>query len=140
MTMTGSARLTVFACLASMLLAGCNTAPIPPGKTVPIQAALDAIVSDVCAFQQKFAQTPQGQRTGVESYTVELVLSIDAARPAPVLVAPDIAFMPTVTYGNTLMMAKDSRLMVTFRNTGQPGGQGDCPIQPVPQAPQPPAQ
>ncbi len=140
MTMIGSARLTVFAWLASMLLAGCNTAPIPPGKTVPIQAALDAIVSDVCAFQQKFAQTPQGQRTGVESYTVELVLSIDAAKAAPVTVAPDIAFMPTVTYGNTLMMAKDSRLMVTFRNTGQPGGTGDCPIQPTPQAPPPPAQ
>ncbi len=116
----------VLACFAPVWLAACNTAPIPPGKSIPIQAALDTIVSDMCAFQQKFAQTPQGQRTGVEAYTVELVLSIDATRAEqPVAVAPDIAFMPTVTYGNTLAMAKDSRLVVTFRNTGATG-QPEC--------------
>lgn len=134
-------RHTVIPGLAALWLAGCNTAPIPPGKNVPIQAALDAITRDMCAFQQQFAQAPQGRGVGVDTYTVELVLTVDAARQPPVAVAPDIAFMPTVTYGNTLMMAKDSRLVVTFRNTGQ-GGAGPCPPAPPPQpgtpAPQPP--
>ncbi|MGO4306896.1 hypothetical protein [Cupriavidus sp. RAF12] len=122
-------RFVVLASLAPVLLTACNTAPIPPGKSVSIQSALDAIVSDMCAFQQKFAQTPQGQRTGVDSYTVELALSVDGTKQSPVGVAPDIAFMPTVTYGNTLAMAKDSKLVVTFRNAGQPGAAGgaDCP-------------
>jgi len=117
-------RFTLLACLAPVLLAGCNTAPIPPGKSVSVQAALDNITRDMCAFRQKFAQSPQG--AAMDSYTVELVLTVDAERQPPVAVAPDIAFMPTVTYGNTLMMAKDSRLVVTFRNTDQ-GGAGSCP-------------
>lgn len=125
--MNQTLRLVVLASLAPVVLAACNTAPIPPGKSVPIQAALDAIVGDMCAFQQKFAQTPQGQRAAVDAYTVELVLTVDATREPPIGVAPDIAFMPTVTYGNTLAMAKDSRLVVTFRNTGQPGTAADCP-------------
>ena len=130
--MTQSMRLVTPLCLAAVLLAACNTAPIPPGKTVPIQTALDSITSDMCAFQQRFAQSPQGKAVGVDAYTVELVLTVDAAKQPPVSVAPDIAFMPTVTYGNTLMMAKDSRLVVTFRNTGQ-GGATQCP--PPPAAP-----
>lgn len=122
--MTKPLRIAALAMLAPMLLAGCNTPPIAPGKAVSIQAALDAIVGDMCAFQQKLAQSPQGQRVGVDGYTVDLVLTVDAAREAsPIGVAPDIAFMPTVTYGNTLTMAKDSRLRVTFRNIGQPGAE-----------------
>lgn len=126
--MTPPVRSAIPTCLACLLLAACNTAPIPPGKTVSIQSALDAITSDMCVFQQKFGQSPQGQRASVDSYTVELVLTVDAGKQPPVAVAPDIAFMPTVTYGNTLMMAKDSRLVVTFRNTGQ-GGAATCPPQ-----------
>ncbi|GJG93066.1 hypothetical protein [Cupriavidus pauculus] len=135
--MTPLVRLVIPTCLAVAMLAGCNTAPIPPGKTVPIQAALDAITSDMCAFQQRFAQSPQVQGVGVDAYTVELVLTVDAARQPPVAVAPDIAFMPTVTYGNTLLMAKDSRLVVTFRNTGQGSG-APCPQTQAP-PPAPPA-
>lgn len=135
-----SPRYLVAAILVPMLLSACNTAPIPPGKSVSVQAALDNITRDMCAFRQKFAQAQPGAT--VDSYTVDLVLTVDAERQPPVAVAPDIAFMPTVTYGNTLMMAKDSRLVVTFRNTDQ-GGQGGaaaCPPQPQsqPQS-QPPA-
>ncbi|PLQ00196.1 hypothetical protein CYJ10_13795 [Cupriavidus pauculus] len=119
-------RYLVPAMLVPVLLSACNTAPIPPGKSVSVQAALDNITRDMCAFRQKFAQSPQG--AAVDSYTVELVLTVDAERQPPVAVAPDIAFMPTVTYGNTLMMAKDSRLVVTFRNTDT-GGAANCPTQ-----------
>ncbi|MBV8158570.1 MAG: hypothetical protein JO278_12975 [Dyella sp.] len=111
-------RTALIALLGPCWLAACNTAPIPPGKPVDIPTALEKITADLCTFKQKFAQKAQGQGVAVDSYRVELALSVDGARNPPVAVAPDIAFMPTVSYGQTITIAKDSKLVVTFKDTG----------------------
>ena len=111
-------RTALIAVLGPCWLAACNTAPIPPGKPVDISTALEKITTDLCAFKQKFAQKAQGQGVAVDTYRVELALSVDGARNPPVAVAPDIAFMPTVSYVQTITIAKDSKVVVTFKDTG----------------------
>jgi len=114
-------RTTLLALISPCWLAACNTAPIPPGKPVDIPTALERIAADLCVFKQKFAQKTQAQGTTVDSFTVELALSVDGTRNPPVAVALDIAFMPTVSYGQTITIAKDSKLVVTFKDAGTSG-------------------
>jgi len=47
---------------------------------------------------------------------VELDLAIDGAKDPPVAVAPDIQFMPTVSYGQTISVTKGSKLTLTLKN------------------------
>lgn len=47
---------------------------------------------------------------------MELDLTIDGAKDPPVAVAPDIQFMPTVSYGQTISVTKGSKLTLTLKN------------------------
>ncbi|EDZ99543.1 conserved hypothetical protein [Burkholderia sp. H160] len=64
----------------------------------------------------------------IDSVTVELDLTVDGARNPPVAVAPDIQFIPTVSYGQILTSSRGSRLVLTLKNTGSGAHGGDCDI------------
>ncbi|MPW18162.1 hypothetical protein GCT13_14845 [Paraburkholderia sp. CNPSo 3157] len=100
------------------LVIGCNTPPIPPGKPVDIPTALEKVMEGLCNFKKE--QTARGQDWGVaiESITVELDLTVDGARNPPVAVAPDIQFIPTVSYGQIITANRGSRIALTLKNTG----------------------
>ncbi|KWR83782.1 hypothetical protein RM96_28215 [Cupriavidus sp. IDO] len=94
------------------MIAGCNTAPIPPGKPVDIPTALQQVSVGLCTFKKDAETRKQGS---FDSVTVELDLTIDGAKNPPVAVAPDIQFMPTVSYGQTISVTKGSKLILTLK-------------------------
>ncbi|WP_415774390.1 hypothetical protein [Paraburkholderia sp. J94] len=98
-----------------LLIAGCNTAPIPPGKPVDISTALQNVLQGLCDFRQDQATKKQDWGAHVESVTVELDLTVDGARTPPVAVAPDIQFIPTVSYGQILTSSRGSHLTLTLK-------------------------
>jgi len=115
------AHLSVPLLVAACLAAGCNTAPIPPGKPVDIPTALEQVAEGLCVFKRDLAEKKQYQGIALDSITVELELTVDGAKNPPVAVAPDIQFMPTVSYGQTITTTKGSRLRLTLKNAGAPG-------------------
>jgi hypothetical protein len=120
--------LTLPIVAATLLIAGCNTPPIPPGKPVDIPTALQQVTENLCAFRKDLEARGQNRGVSIDSITVELDLSIDGSRTPQVAVAPDIQFMPTVAYGHTITDAKGSRLTLTMKNVGAAGSSGgmDC--------------
>jgi hypothetical protein len=102
----------------SFLVVGCNTPPIPPGKPVDIPTALEQVMAGLCNFKKEQAARGHDWGVALESITVELDLTVDGARNPPVAVAPDIQFIPTVSYGQILTANRGSRLALTLKNTG----------------------
>jgi hypothetical protein len=62
----------------------------------------------------------------VDSITVELDLTVDDARNPPVAVAPDIQFIPTVSYGQIITANRGSRLVLSLKNTGPGTADVEC--------------
>jgi hypothetical protein len=53
----------------------------------------------------------------IDSIAIELNLSVDGARNPQVAVAPDIPFMPTVSYGHIIITTTNgSRLTLSMKN------------------------
>jgi hypothetical protein len=102
----------------AILLAGCNTPPIPPGKSVDIPTALQNVLEGLCEFNKAQAEHKQDYGVAIDAITVELDLTVDGANKPPVAVAPDIKFIPTVSYGHIITATTGSRLLVTLKNTG----------------------
>jgi hypothetical protein len=100
------------------VVAGCNTPPIPPGKPVDIPTALAQVMQGLCHFRQDQAARKRDYGVAIESITVELDLTVDGARNPPVAVAPDIQFIPTVSYGQIITTSRGSRIALTLKNTG----------------------
>ena len=101
-----------------ILLAGCNTPPIPPGKSVDIPTALQNVLTGLCDFKKAQAEHKQDYGVAIDSVTVELDLTVDGAQTPPVAVAPDIKFIPTVSYGHIITANTGSRLIVSLKNAG----------------------
>lgn len=114
------APLSSFVIALPFVLAGCNTPPIPPGKPVDIPTALHHVLEGLCNFKKDEAARGQGQGVVVDSITVQLDLSVDGSRNPPVAVAPDIQFVPTVSYGNVITANRGSRLTLTLKNSSIP--------------------
>ncbi|SAL14288.1 hypothetical protein AWB71_00493 [Caballeronia peredens] len=111
-----------------ILLAACNTPPIPPGKAVDIPTALENVLDGLCKFKKAQAEHKQDYGVAIDSITVELDLTVDGAQSPPVAVAPDIKFIPTVTYGNIITATTGSRLLVSLKNVdGTRGTDLKCP-------------
>ncbi|MCG7403147.1 MULTISPECIES: hypothetical protein [Caballeronia] len=119
-----------------MLLAACNTPPIPPGKSVDIPTALQNVLDGVCNFRKTQAERKQNYGVAIDSITVELDLTVDGAQTPPVAVAPDIKFIPTVSYGHIITANTGSRLLVSLKNLdGAKGADMQCPPPPPPASP-----
>ncbi|WP_233810011.1 hypothetical protein [Paraburkholderia sp. HP33-1] len=112
------------------MIVGCNTPPIPPGKPVDIPTALEQVLTGLCNFRKDQAGRKPDLGAAIDSVTVELDLTVDGARNPPVAVAPDIQFIPTVSYGQILTTNRGSRLVLTLKNTGSGAHPGDCDITP----------
>ncbi|GJH27369.1 hypothetical protein CBA19CS42_22655 [Caballeronia novacaledonica] len=111
-----------------ILLAACNTPPIPPGKSVDIPTALQNVLDGVCNFKKAQAEHGQNYGVAIDSITVELDLTVDGAQTPPVSVAPDIKFIPTVSYGHIITANTGSRLLVSLKNVdGAKGADMKCP-------------
>ena len=106
------------------VFAGCNTPPIPPGKSVDIPTALEQVLEGLCSARKNMAARNQEFGVSIDSITVELDLTVDATKNPSVAVAPDIQFIPTFSYGQIITATKGSRLTLTLKNTGS--GSGDC--------------
>lgn len=100
------------------LLVGCNTPPIPPGKPIDIPTALEQVMQGLCNFKKDQAARNQDWGVAIDSITVELDLTVDGARSPAVAVAPDIQFIPTVSYGQIITADRGSRLTLKLKNTG----------------------
>lgn len=112
------AHLSVLPCLLSFLVAGCNTPPIPQGKPVDIPTALEQVMEGLCNFKKNQAAQKQDWGVAIDSLTVELELTVDGTKNPPVAVAPDVQFIPTVSYGQMITAIRGSRISVTLKNTG----------------------
>jgi hypothetical protein len=119
-------RAPLFVLILPFLVAGCNTPPIPPGKPVDLPTALKQVLDGLCDAQKDLAARQQEMGLAIDSITVELDLTVDGSKNPPVAVAPDIQFIPTVSYGQIITATKGSRLTLSFRNTGSRSGNIDC--------------
>jgi hypothetical protein len=118
--------------VVSTLVAGCNTPPIPPGKPVDISTALAQVLNGLCDAKTNLAARQQELGVAIDSFTVELDLTVDGAKNPPIAVAPDIQFIPTVSYGQIITATRGSRLTLSFRNTGSHTAGVEChPANPV---------
>lgn len=115
-------RRYVMLCALPFMIVGCNTPPIPPGKPVDIPTALQQVLDGLCNFKREQAGRKQDMGAAIDSVTVELDLTVDGARNPPVAVAPDVQFIPTVSYGQIITANRGSRLTLTLKNTGAQGG------------------
>ncbi|WP_168788342.1 hypothetical protein [Paraburkholderia aromaticivorans] len=115
------AHLYLPLCILPFLLVGCNTPPIPPGRSVDIPTALEQVLEGLCSARKNMAARKQDFGVAIDSITVELDLTVDGTKNPPVAVAPDIQFIPTVSYGQIITATKGSRLMLTLKNTGSAG-------------------
>src|SRR5262245_61820563 len=111
------AYLSVPLCALPFLMVGCNTPPIPPGKPVDIPTALELVLDGLCDAQKNLSARQKDLGVTVDSITVELDLTVDGTKNPPIAVAPDIQFIPTVSYGQIITATKGSRLTLSFRNT-----------------------
>ncbi|BBP97162.1 hypothetical protein BSFA1_22910 [Burkholderia sp. SFA1] len=105
----------------SLLVAGCNTPPIPPGKSVDIPTALQNVLDGLCDFKKAQASGAHDYGVTIDSVTVELDLTVDGAQTPPVAVAPDIKFIPTVSYGHIITANTGSRLLISLKNVDGAG-------------------
>lgn len=115
------AYLSLLLFILPFLLVGCNTPPIPPGKPVDIPTALGQVLEGLCNAKKNLAARKQDFGFSIDTITVELDLTVDGAKNPAVGVAPDIQFIPTVSYGQVITATRGSRLVVTLKNTGSAG-------------------
>jgi hypothetical protein len=101
-----------------LLIAGCNTPPIQPGKPVDIPTALEQALQGLCNFRKAEASRKQDRAVAIDAITVELDLTVDGTRNPSVAVAPDIQFIPTVSYGQVITATRGSRLVLSLKKTG----------------------
>jgi hypothetical protein len=120
------AYLSVPLLLLPFLVAGCNTPPIPPGKPIDIPTALEQVMDGLCNFKKTEAARKQDRSAAIDSITVELELMVDGNKTPQVAVAPDIQFVPTVSYGEILTAIRGSRLTISLKNTGALSRDMDC--------------
>ncbi|MEW9582476.1 hypothetical protein [Paraburkholderia sp. DGU8] len=118
-------HLAVPLLVSSIVVSGCNTPPIPPGKPVDIHTAIEQVLVGLCSLKKDMAARKQDWGAAIDSVTVELDLTIDGTKNPPVAVAPDIQFIPTVSYGQIITATRGSRLMLTLKNTGTGSAPGD---------------
>lgn len=111
-----NAHVPLSVLMLAVLMAGCNTPPIPPGKSVDIPTALENVLDGLCRFKKAQADGKQNYGVAVDSVTVQLDLTVDGGQTPPVSVAPDIKFIPTVSYGHIITATTGSRLIVTLKN------------------------
>ncbi|MEM5389917.1 hypothetical protein VSR68_41345 [Paraburkholderia phymatum] len=119
------AWLSLPLCVLPFLTAGCNTPPIPPGKPVDIPTALEQVLQGLCNFRKTEAARKQDRGVAIDSITVELDLTVDGARNPPVAVAPDIQFIPTVSYGQIITANRGSRLVLSLKKTDSGNASAD---------------
>jgi len=100
----------------TLLLAGCNTPPVPPGKSVDIPTALQNVLEGLCKFKRADDEHRNDYGVVIDSVTVELDLTVDGSKEPPVAVAPDIKFIPTVSYGHIITATTGSRILVSLKN------------------------
>ncbi|WP_233873358.1 hypothetical protein [Paraburkholderia adhaesiva] len=120
------ALLSPFLIALPFVVAGCNTPPIPPGKPVDISTALRSVLEGLCDFKKDEAARGQGQGVTFDSITVEFDLTVDGSKNPPIAVAPDIQFIPTVSYGQILTANRGSRLTLTLKNSGKGSMPAEC--------------
>ncbi|SAL68293.1 hypothetical protein [Caballeronia humi] len=120
------AYLSLPLCLLPFLVAGCNTPPIPPGKPVDIPTALEQVMEGLCNFKKNQAARQQDWGVAIDSMTVELELTVDGTKNPPVAVAPDVQFIPTVSYGQMITAIRGSRITVSLKNTGGASAGMNC--------------
>jgi hypothetical protein len=95
---------------------------------VDIPTALQNVLDGVCNFKKAQAERKQDYGVAIDSITVELDLTVDGAQSPPVAVAPDIKFIPTVSYGHIITANTGSRLLVSLKNVDVSKGAGvTCP-------------
>lgn len=111
-------RLAVPLVILSIAVSGCNTPPIPPGKSVDIPTAMEQVLAGLCSLKQDLAARKQDWGVAIDSITVELDLTVDGTKSPSMAVAPDIKFIPTVSYGQIITASRGSRLTLTLKNTG----------------------
>jgi hypothetical protein len=116
------ASLSLPLAVVPFLLVGCNTPPIPPGKPVDIPTALEQVLEGLCNFKKDQASRKEEMGVAIDTITVELDLTVDGSRTPPVAVAPDVQFIPTVSYGQIITTSRGSRLTLTLKNTGSGAG------------------
>ncbi|MBN3765789.1 hypothetical protein G3O01_33590 [Burkholderia sp. Ac-20365] len=86
-------------------------------------------MAGLCNFKKDQAAHGKDWGIAVESITVELDLTVDGARTPAVAVAPDIQFIPTVSYGQIITANRGSRLALTLKNTDRGSvPTGDCDV------------
>ncbi|GJH36373.1 hypothetical protein CBA19CS91_26470 [Paraburkholderia hospita] len=85
-------------------------------------------MKSLCSFNKEEAARNQDWGVAVESITVELDLTVDGARNPPVAVAPDIQFIPTVSYGQIITANRGSRVALTLKNGGSNVPTGECDV------------
>ena len=112
----------------AVFIAGCNTPPIPAGKPVDIPTALENVLKGICDFKKTDAAR-KDYGVAIDAITVELDLTVDAAQKPPVAVAPDIKFIPTVSYGHIITATTGSRLIVSLKNVS--GSAANCSAEPA---------
>lgn len=109
---------------SAVLVTGCNTPPIAPGKPVDIPTALENVLKGLCDFKKTEAARTENYGVAIDLVTVELDLTVDGAQKPPVAVSPDIKFIPTVSYGHIITANTGSRLIVSLKNVN--GSARDC--------------
>jgi hypothetical protein len=123
------AYLSLVLLVLPFLVVGCNTPPIPPGKPVDIPTALEQVLEGLCNFKKQQTARKQDWGVDIDSITVELDLTVDGSRSPPVAVAPDIQFIPTVSYGQIITANRGSRLTLSLKNTGTSSAHaGECNV------------
>ena len=107
----------------------------PGGVSIERATATQAPPKKVLAHPQRGGQRyeyqagrKQDMSVAIDSITVKLDLTVDGARNSPVAVAPDIQFIPTVSYGQIITANRGSRLVLTLKNTGSGAHGGDCDV------------
>jgi hypothetical protein len=86
---------------------------------------MQQVLAGLCSFQKDPATRKQDWGVELDSVTVELDLTVDGTKEPSVAVAPDIQFIPTVSYGQIITAARGSRLVLTLKSTAggsNPGG------------------
>jgi hypothetical protein len=89
-------------------------------------------MAGLCNFKKEQATRGQDWGVAIESIAVELDLTVDGARNPPVAVAPDIQFIPTVSYGQIITANRGSRIALTLKSTGGSSvPTGECDVSSV---------
>ncbi|WP_250519123.1 hypothetical protein [Caballeronia sp. ATUFL_M1_KS5A] len=113
------AHVSLAVLTSTVLIMGCNTPPIPPGKPVDIPTALGNVLKGLCDYKLAEATRTQSYGVTIDRVTVELDLTVDGAQTPPVAVSPDIKFIPTVSYGHIITANTGSRLIVSLKNVNE---------------------